>query len=213
MCDLGITMDRRAYLSATVFTVVLSGCVGNGSSTDSVSNGGGGDGGAGEDGAVAGSGEIDRTETPRTIPDPVRNERLRPSSGQNRDTEAIEIAVHEWVNGVREEHDVPLFPWNDDMNESPRAHSRDMAHKGYFDKTAPNGQTFRPTGCDEWEELLFRMRVRDPSPDTVAIEAVAAWMSSEDHRTKLTDGNFLRHGLGAAISSDGWLYLSHSLCR
>ena len=200
-------MHRRAYLSAAS-VLLLGGCVGDPSPAGS---GGGGEGEFDLEQSPS-SGQIDRTETPRDLPDPVRDDRLRPGEGPNHDAEAIEISVHEYVNGVRREYDVPRFPWNEDMNESPRAHSRDMAHKGYFAKTAPNGQTFRPTGCNDWIEMLFRMHGPDATPDAVAVAALGAWMGSEDHKRNLVDANFLGHGIGAAVSSDGWIYLSHSLC-
>lgn len=207
-------MRRRAYLSAVIGTGLSAGCVGNqrpssdpGRSDDPDSDGGASGGPSSSDA------QIDRTESPPAVPEPVRNERLRPSDGPTGDTEAIEISIHEYVNGLRRAYELPLFPWNEDMNETARSHSQDMAHNGYFAREAPDGQTFRPNGCSTWAEILFRTRGRDTPPDVVAEEAIRAWMNSDPHRSLLLHEEILRHGVGVAKSSDGWIYVSHSLCR
>lgn len=213
-------MHRRTYLSAALSMAFLGGCVGDQYPTGAGGGGGGsGGGGSGSDGGggdfsdSSQGGEIDTTETPSPLPDPLRDDRLRARLDLDKKTTAIEVAVHEQVNGVRKEHDLPPFPWNEDKNESPRAHSRDMAHHGYFDREGPDGQTFRPGGCNEWAELLFRTQDTNASPDAIARGSVRAWLDSEHHRDNLLNPNFLSHGVGVAISSDGVIYISHSLCR
>lgn len=206
-------MRRRRYLSAVAAGIGVSGCLGGGrppntdggsGALDDIMNGGsGGDGG---------QGQVDRTETPRPVPDPVRDPNLRPGSGPAADTRAIEISLHEHVNGVRREYGLSLLAWIEDMNDTARAHSRDMAHNGYFSKESPDGETFRPPGCQEWEELLFRMMGTDTSPDRAARNAIRAWAESESHREKMVDARFSGHGVGAAKSNDGWIYISQSLC-
>lgn len=198
-------MRRRAFVTAVI---TISGCLGSGYT-------GGRSGtepGSSYSGGGSSGGQIDRTETPDPLPEPVRDDRLRPDPGANEENERVEIAVHEWVNGVRKENGIPQFPWNDELNESARAHSRDMAHHGYFGHEGSGGQVFRPAGCQEWTELLYRKRGVDTPVDLIAHDAVAAWMESEDHREKLTDPSYLRHGVGAS-KDDEWVYISHSLCE
>lgn len=202
-------MKRRDYIAALASTAALSGCVGNGRLTpvdgeSSDGYGGGGDSSNQQE-------QVDTTRTPDPLPPPVTDSRLRPGDGPHADTDAIEIAIHEQVNGVRREHDLSLLLFSDDARESAQNHSRDMAHKDYFAHEAPDGQRFVPNGCNPFAENLFRISRPVGDPKEIAKESVLAWMSSEGHRQNILNPELGSHGVGAA-KGDYWLFVTDVFC-
>lgn len=207
-------MHRRAYLTgfSTGF-IALAGCVGNRDERAGVSNTGS------SDDTPTPPNELE-TSNPQIDPEtPTTRERrtqhlttLKPSHPLA-DNVAVEHAVHRRVNDVRYERDIDTLRFDEDHQNIARTHSSDMALKGYFAHRSPEGRQFKPNDCSTWGENIFRMRgsgVRDPA--TVANEAVDSWLGSVDHRANLLGTRFGNEGIGVQWDSDGWVYVTQTLC-
>ncbi|MEM1093177.1 MAG: CAP domain-containing protein [Bacteroidota bacterium] len=54
---------------------------------------------------------------------------------------ALERAIHEEVNRVRQSHGLPPYRWSGALNRLAQLHSADMARRDYFDHVTPEGHT------------------------------------------------------------------------
>ena len=56
------------------------------------------------------------------------------------DTEALARALHGAVNHARCQHNRPPLAWSDSLYRLAQYHSRDMARRGFFGHTSPDGE-------------------------------------------------------------------------
>lgn len=202
-------MKRRQFVISAAATVPIAGCVGNvedvagsfESTPEPITE---------EEIEDDGNGALITTE--EISIEPVRNDRLNPSDGANADMNAIEIAVHEWVNGARREFGLGLLTYSDSHSETAQAHSRSMAHNDYFSHEGPQGQEFRPTGCNPWGENLYRYKGPNDGPEAIGRAAVRSWLNSDRHRENMLRKEFTGHGVGAGNEGDNWVYVTSTLC-
>ena len=79
------------------------------------------------------------------FPTPASGDAGRPapsgSSGRMPDLSRLDRAVDRATNAARQSEGVGALRWSDDLAAVARAHSRDMAERGYFDHVAPDGST------------------------------------------------------------------------
>jgi uncharacterized protein YkwD len=172
------------------------------------------------------------THTPAT-----RNSRELPVIS----TSLLETLVHDRVNAARQEHGVPVLGTDTTLAALARAHSTDMAAKGYFghlnlqewDATA-RGAAAGYTCHKEYEtyytsiiaeNLYATWRYDDVrivngsatffdgnSEEAIAEETVDAWMNSPDHRENILDPHLLREGIGVAIADYDLIFITEDLC-
>jgi len=120
---------------------------------------------------------------------------------------------------------IPQLRWDEDLASVARAHSEDMARRGYFDHDTPEG--LDPT--DRLHRAGFSCRkpgrygiaeniAIESSLDSVgeaAEEAVVGWVGSPGHRRILMNGEYDRTGVGAALGTYQGrkaLYLTQVFC-
>ena len=131
------------------------------------------------------------------------------SQGQSRvqsATAVLETAVVARVNVIRRGRGLRPLRWNRRLAAAADYHSRDMAHKGYFEHASANGtafwrriERFYPSrGFRSWtvgENLLW-------ASDTYGASfAVREWMESPPHRENLLSRDWREIGIGAVTVS------------
>lgn len=115
------------------------------------------------------------------------------------------------LNAERAAAGLPALAVDVDLVAIARIRSRDMAARGYFSHTNPEGQTAF-TLLDQlgipysWAgENLARNNY--PMAEAVAV-AVADLMASASHRANILSVNYTRVGVGYAEDGDGMHYLT-----
>lgn len=136
------------------------------------------------------------------------------------DRAALERSILDEVNDVRRRN--ALAPLADDgrLASLARAHSDDMARRGYFEHVSPDGQRpadrLRAAGYDYSrvaENLYWTTRYRSRSnrgtdwisARELARETVASWMESPGHRRNLLLADVSHGGVGIALDGDRML--------
>jgi uncharacterized protein YkwD len=131
------------------------------------------------------------------------------SQGQSRvqsATAVLEAAVVARVNVIRRGRGLRPLRWNRRLAAAADYHSRDMAHRGYFEHDSANGTAFwrrierfySSRGFRSWtvgENLLW-------ASDTYGASfAVREWMESPPHRENLLSRDWREIGIGAVTVS------------
>ena len=142
---------------------------------------------------------------------------------------AIELAVHERVNQVRQQRGLQPLNHDQRLQNIADGHSEDMAERGYYSHTAPDGSDF----SDRYEAANYDCRisinsswhtsgseniaytfadtdVRTASGETVDHDGnetkigygiVRQWMNSQGHRENILRGYWQNEGIGIAVAS------------
>lgn len=123
---------------------------------------------------------------------------------------SLEAELFDEINRVRAEHHLIALARRPDLDAVARAHSEDMAVRGYFSHDTPEGANpldrIRAAALEDMSlaaENLGRTTERNP---TRAL--VASWLHSPDHRRNLLAPAFNTTGLGIAVGRDGALLIT-----
>lgn len=163
--------------------------------------GAGGGGGAGGTGTGGGTGGADPDPAPRdpapeaSSPDPAP--RTTPSRTAGAVTEVATL-----VNTERNANGCEDITTDARLNRAARGHSRDMAERGYFDHTSPDGRGVgdRVTAAGyEWSAVGENIAVGQPT----AVAVVEAWLESPGHRANILNCEYTQMGLGVDTSDGG----------
>ncbi len=128
-----------------------------------------------------------------------------------------EQAIHFSIKFERELHDLPEITWNQDIANSARLHSEDMASQGLLTHTSSDGtnafdrtiDAFPSCGPDGFGEVLFF--TIDSSLSLIAETSVEHWLSNDAQRDILLNPASSFSGAGIADSPEG-LYVTFVLC-
>jgi uncharacterized protein YkwD len=115
---------------------------------------------------------------------------------------ALEQGVLDDVNALRQDHGLASLRYSTKLAAAARAHSVEMARRGYFSHDSANGSSFDKRlaryyplrGTRYWsvgENLLWS------SPDVDAIGALNMWLDSPEHRKILLTARWREIGLSA----------------
>lgn len=120
---------------------------------------------------------------------------------------ALERALLSQVNAVRTEHHLLPLQRTPDLDAVARAHSLDMAARGYVAHESPEGANaldrLGRAGLDGFTLAAENIGATSkPSPNH---EIVSAWLASPVHRRNLLAPVFNATGIGIARSRDGSL--------
>src|SRR5215204_5438305 len=99
----------------------------------------------------------------------------------------LEQGVLSSINELRRQHGLAPLRFSGRLSAAARAHTKDMATRGYFSHTSANGSSFDrriarfyPMGKSRYwsvgENLLWS------SPDTRPEQAVEMWLNSPEHK-------------------------------
>ena len=120
----------------------------------------------------------------------------------------LETGLFRSVNATRTaQHRVPLER-DGALDRVARAHSRDMARRGYLSHTTPEGldpvERLARGGVTGFALAAENVGMTDrPDPNREILEA---WMASAIHRKNLLAPAFNVTGIGVAAAGDGTLY-------
>jgi uncharacterized protein YkwD len=121
---------------------------------------------------------------------------------------ALEAQVLADVNATRRQRGLRPLRFSTALSRAADSHSRDMARRGYFSHTSPDGsafwrrvQRFYPSaGYRSWavgENLVWA------SPELTAASALSMWMGSPPHRANLLSRQWREVGLSAVHAAAG----------
>ncbi len=151
-------------------------------------------------GSVLGTPQIVRSQTPSPRPGLVSLDFRAPSTEHD---PASEARLLDLLNDARREHSLVPLIMDAPLRAVARAHSRDMAVRGYFGHTSLSGQSFLDrVGSAVGGEVLIGENV---AISQTAEQAHAAFTASPGHYKNMLEPKFRRVGIG--ISTAGKLGL------
>src|SRR5437773_10249211 len=144
----------------------------------------------------------------------------------------LEQRIHESINKQRKANDRALLAWDETLANLARAHSEDMATRGYFKHVNPEGLTPMKrlegagySSCKQVGENIFQNNLysrvitekKRTTYDWNAKEKIAAttlkgWLDSPGHREIILDKDYARTGIGVAIAGDDKVYITQIFC-
>ena len=113
---------------------------------------------------------------------------------------AAEAEVLRLVNAQRSAHGCGALASNAVLLAVARAHSADMATKGYFDHTSPDGRS----PFDRMRAAGYRgnlMGENIAAGQRTAAAVMTAWMNSPGHRANILNCGYKVIGIGVATRS------------
>lgn len=135
--------------------------------------------------------------------------------------------IHDKVNQVRAEHGLPSLSYSEDMQKVAQYRSDDMASKGYFSHTAPNGDkpsdVAKKMGINCRNELgggrysvgigenIYKKTGQLGSEESIAQAAFKGWMNSSGHRANILNGNYHSEGIAFSISGNS-VWVTQNFC-
>ena len=120
----------------------------------------------------------------------------------------LELLLLEQVNGIRAERHLLDLTRLPELDAVARAHSSDMAQRGYVAHDSPEGMNaidrLARRGVEGFS--LAAENIGTTNRPTPASEIVTAWLRSPIHRTNLLAPAFNATGIGVARAPDGsWI--------
>lgn len=147
--------------------------------------------------------------------------------------------MHEYVNEERTQRGLNALDFDEDLREIARYHSEDMAQRGYFSHTDPEGNNFADrydrfnytcrvptdgntyyTGGENIAYTYYETNVRLDSGEIVHYDTeselargiVNQWMNSTGHRENLLADYWQNEGIGIYVTDDNKVYATQNFC-
>src|SRR5262245_43006229 len=144
----------------------------------------------------------------------------------------LERQIHDSVNEQRKTNERESFKWDDTLGNLARAHSEDMATRGYFKHVNPEGLTpmkrllqagydkCRLVGENIYQNNLYSRAITERNRTTydwnsmekITTSTLKGWMDSSGHRQTILEKNYTSEGIGVAIAPDDKVYITQILC-
>lgn len=128
--------------------------------------------------------------------------------GASQPFSALEQALHLGVNTVRAERHLITLERRAELDAVARAHSEDMARRGFFAHESPEGANplhrLEAGGIDGFTLAAENIGVTNRADPNR--EILVGWLNSKVHRDNLLAPPFNATGIGVARSEDGALY-------
>ena len=144
----------------------------------------------------------------------------------------LERQIHQSVNLQRRANDRQPLEWDDTLVNLARAHSEDMAKRGYFKHVNPEGETpmkrleqagynkCRLVGENIYQNNLYSRVITEKkrttydwnSMETITSTTLKVWMDSDSHRENILQNDYTLEGVGVAIASDDKVYITQVFC-
>lgn len=168
----------------------------------------------------------DTTSEPLSSATTTSSSATTTSTGQELDRARVEQLVHEYINRERSERGLSNLSFDNQLRKIARSHSTDMAERGYFSHTSPEGETMQDryeahdyecrvtvsedryaTGAENLAYTYAHQRVETKYDGTVyhrtardvADGLVQQWMHSEGHRENILTTHWENEGIGVSI--------------
>ncbi|ELY47948.1 CAP domain-containing protein [Natronorubrum bangense] len=151
----------------------------------------------------------------------------------------VEQYIHEGINEERTTRGLEALEFDEDLQEIARGHSEDMAERGYFSHTDPEGNAF----ADRYAEHGYECRaytdggtyyiggeniaytyvdqpvqtdsgdvVRHTTERELADGLVEQWMNSDEHRENILADHWNNEGIGIAVTDNDRVYATQNFC-
>ncbi|MDT0441108.1 CAP domain-containing protein [Streptomyces johnsoniae] len=133
-----------------------------------------------------------------TVPSPLPSEEPDPSPEPG---SAEAEAVLSLVNDERSRAGCAPLTLDPALNALAAGHSEDMAERGYFDHTDPDGRTPWDRAAEAGVDNLGGENIARGQQDAQAV--MDSWMSSEGHRANILNCDFTTLGLGVHFAGGG----------
>ena len=144
----------------------------------------------------------------------------------------LEQRINALVNGERRARSLKPLDLDQDLSKISRANSQDMAKREFFNHVNPDGETPRDrlsragyscpktTGENIFQNNLYsrvtisgnRKSYDWNSLEQIAGSTVSGWMHSSGHRQNILNRAYRKTGIGAAIATDGQVYVTQVFC-
>lgn len=151
----------------------------------------------------------------------------------------LEKKVHELINKERGKQGLSPLLWDDGLAGIARGHSKDMAKRGFFSHSSPEGHDmtyrYRRAGyrCGiilgrtiyTGAENIAQNNLYDSvttingkafydwnSADRIAATTVEGWMNSPGHRKNILTPHWKNEGIGIFIAPDEKVYITQNFC-
>ncbi len=135
---------------------------------------------------------------PSSPPEPLPSEEPEPDPGPGA---AEAQAVLSLVNEERSRAGCAPLDLDPALTALAAAHSQDMAERGYFDHTDPDGRTPWDRAAAAGVDHLGGENIARGQQDARAV--MDSWMSSEGHRANILNCDFTTLGLGVHFGDGG----------
>lgn len=123
------------------------------------------------------------------------------TSGSETLRDGFEYQLFDLTNTDRVNHDLPVLEWNEEVRETARKHSTDMAENQYFDHTNLQGQS--PFDRMEADDISFTTAGENLAYGQFSsVFAHRGLMNSEGHRENILQDNFAELGVGVDFNDD-----------
>ena len=144
----------------------------------------------------------------------------------------LEQRVHQLINVQRQANNREALAWDEALANLARAHSEDMAKRGYFKHVNPEGlspmkraeaagyKLCQLIGENIYQNNLYSRVITEKkrttydwnSMDKIAATTIKGWMDSPSHRQNILDKNYTREAVGLAIGDDDKIYVTQMFC-
>lgn len=109
------------------------------------------------------------------------------------------------TNEARAEAGLAILARSGHLDAVAQAHAEDMARRGYFSHTTPEGRTF--TQRLSAAGVTYRTAGENIAGNGSAAGAVTAWLGSSGHRANMLNPSFGQLGVGIHREADSpWTY-------
>ncbi|WP_084960045.1 CAP domain-containing protein [Thermoactinospora rubra] len=144
------------------------------------------------------------TGTPSPSPSPSASPTAAPSPTGSAPGSSVEEEVVRLTNAARAQNGCGPLTHDPKLQAAAEGHSADMAAKGYFDHTSPDGRNpgdrikaagFSPISA--WGENIAKGY-------GTAAAVVDGWLKSPGHRANILNCNFTHIGVGHVTSGPHW---------
>ncbi|WP_339229435.1 CAP domain-containing protein [Oceanobacillus sp. FSL K6-2867] len=123
--------------------------------------------------------------------------------------EGFEYQLFDLTNATRVNHDLPILQWDEDVRETARKHSTDMAENQYFSHTNLQGQS--PFDRMREDEIAFTSAGENLAYGQFSsIFAHQGLMNSLGHRENILHNGFNELGIGVDFNADNQPFYTES---
>lgn len=145
--------------------------------------------------------------------------RVSASDHQEFDGVLMENLIFELVNENRTENGEDTFVLSNRVRLIARLHSKDMADRGFFNHTNPDGEGSSERhqeydGCDITNENIAKWESPPTSNESeIAREIVDGWMNSAGHKANIMTSYGNVAGVGVYVTQNRTVYVTMNFCR
>ncbi len=123
--------------------------------------------------------------------------------------EGFEYQMFDLTNAARVQHQLPILTWDENVRETARKHSADMAENQYFDHTNLEGQS--PFDRMKEDDIFFLLAGENLAYGQYSsIFAHEGLMNSEGHRKNILKKEFKYLGVGVAFNKESHPYYTQN---